>query len=178
METVSFATARRGFDSEAVAYARKLIHKGYGWQNTARISGIEESTLRGLLGKQKQRASAVVPKPIRTLPAAPPRPVAVTACPTAEVIARVAGKYGFKPSDMASDRRTRFVSYVRHEAIWTVRQERPHLSMPSLGRIFGNRDHSTIHYAIHTHAARLAWGDILTFFATPAEQPDLFAVAA
>ena len=177
METVSFASARR-IDPDAVRYARQMIHKGYGFQNAARISGVSEASLRELVGAAAPRVTPPPPPPRPARLPNPARKLTSATCETSSIIARVAAKYGLTPADLAGESRLRRVAYARHEAIWTVRQARPHLSLPALGRIFGGRDHSTIHYAIEVHACRMAWADILVSIADGVMQPDLFAVAA
>lgn len=52
--------------------------------------------------------------------------------------------------------RRRPVAEVRQAAYAYVRQRCPHLSLPQIGRLFGDRDHTTILHGIRKHAARLA----------------------
>lgn len=179
METLSFATARKGMTHESMAYARAMLNKGYGYQNAARIAGINENTLRELCGA-KPRVAVPVPVSVRREPPAPRQRTYPQAClsETTLIIQRVAEKYGFTPADFAGPSRCRFVSYARHEAMAEIRTRRPHLSLPAIGRIFGNRDHTTVLSGIRDHHSRVAWGQILVTFGQVQVQPDLFAVAA
>lgn len=186
METVSFATARRGTDGESVAHARALLKKGYGYQNTALISGVNETLLRQLCGPAKLRASTPVPVSPPRLPKALPVVRAARAyeeapsCSddTTAIIDRVAAKYGLARRDLIGPNRGRFIAFARQEAMACVRRERGHLSYPTIGRIFGGRDHTTIMHGEARHLERAAWADVLTVFATLSDQLDLFAIAA
>jgi hypothetical protein len=44
--------------------------------------------------------------------------------------------------------RRRDVVAARQKAMWVVRQERPDLSFPAIGRWFGGRDHTTVLHAV------------------------------
>lgn len=96
---------------------------------------------------------------------------------TIAIIESVATKYGYHPDDFANLRRSRAMAFARHEAIYQVRMERA-LTLYTIGQIFGGRDHTTILHAIRSHAARMAWCEVLTVFADFQEQPSLFARAA
>ena len=66
--------------------------------------------------------------------------------PIARIQALVAEHFGVRPIDMTSDRRARAVSHPRQVAIWLARRHTT-LSLPAIGRHFGDRDHSTVMYA-------------------------------
>lgn len=57
--------------------------------------------------------------------------------------------------DIVGDDRTKAVARARHKAIWRVAIAIPKLSLPSLGRHFNDRDHTTIMHAIAAHDKRL-----------------------
>lgn len=180
METVSFATARRGIDQSMIAEAQKFLNRGYGFQNTARLTGINELTLREMCGRPKVRASVQVPKTRARLPRAKPAPVSLSCSTETEAIIRkVARLYGLTLNDMIGPNRTRFIAYARQEAMWTVRRQRPHLSLPVIGRLFGGRDRTTVLHALSQHEHRLAWAEaVVALSRAHVAQRDLFAEAA
>lgn len=64
------------------------------------------------------------------------------------IITRVAQAFGFTYADIVGDRRTHDVVRARFAAIAAVREARPDMSLPRLGRAFGGRDHTTMLHAI------------------------------
>jgi hypothetical protein len=74
--------------------------------------------------------------------------------PTTQTIQRVVARhYGVSVIDLVSGRRTQPLAFIRHIAIYLVR-ELTALSMPSIGRLFGDRDHTTILHAVRKVQAR------------------------
>lgn len=67
----------------------------------------------------------------------------------------VATKHGISFADLVSDRRQANLVRARQEAMWRLKRN-TRLSLPQIGRILGNRDHSTILYGIRRHEQRLA----------------------
>ena len=66
------------------------------------------------------------------------------------VIDAIAVKHGMTAADIRGpDRRHKFV-IARHEAMAAVKQAKPDMSYPQMGRLF-NRDHSTVLYAVKKH---------------------------
>lgn len=66
-----------------------------------------------------------------------------------DIISVVLKKYpGITLADLISVRRTKALIEPRHLAMAAVHDQRPDLSLPAIGRIFGNRDHSSVHHAI------------------------------
>jgi chromosomal replication initiation ATPase DnaA len=57
-------------------------------------------------------------------------------------------------SDLVSHKREAPLVRARHHAMWEIRQHTK-LSMPAIGRILGNRDHTTILYGIRQHERRM-----------------------
>lgn len=59
----------------------------------------------------------------------------------------VANHYGVTVLDIVSARRTAKIIVPRHVAIYLARTMTT-LTLPHIGRFFGNRDHSSIHFAV------------------------------
>jgi chromosomal replication initiator protein len=72
----------------------------------------------------------------------------------AEVITEVADKYGISYIEMLSQRRPAAVTHARQEAYWRCIKETV-ASLPTIGRHFGNRDHSTILKGAKVYEKRL-----------------------
>lgn len=64
----------------------------------------------------------------------------------AEIQYAVAGRFRIKMSDMVSRRRARCVARPRQVAMYLSRQLTS-LSLPQIGRHFGDRDHTTVMHA-------------------------------
>lgn len=166
-------------DASSIRYAQHLLHKGYGYQNAARIAGVSEGLLRSALGAAAARPR---PAPAPWLGKDRPPPISFAAAarelagPPRMIVHEVATKYGLKTSDLTGPSTKRSVTIPRQEAMFRIRHERG-LSLPAVGQIFGGRDHTTILHGIRAHETRLAWAEVL--IAAGAEvQPDLFARAA
>jgi hypothetical protein len=67
------------------------------------------------------------------------------------IIKLTAAAHGFRVDALAGPRRQKDLVFARHEAIWRVAMACPHLSLLSIGRLIGNRDHTTILHAIHAY---------------------------
>lgn len=74
---------------------------------------------------------------------APSRPIAMVA----HIQAMVAAYYEIPVREMFSERRHREVAWPRQVAMYLAYETTPK-SLPEIGRIFGNRDHTTVIYAI------------------------------
>jgi len=74
---------------------------------------------------------------------------------TQRIMYDVAVKHGVYVSDMRGPSRLRRFVLARQEAMWEVKRQKPEMSLPQLGRIFGGRDHSTIFHGIRAHQKRL-----------------------
>lgn len=72
------------------------------------------------------------------------------------VVADVAFQHGYTPADLIGQERHRAVCRARQHAYWAVRQAKPHLSYPQIGRFFGGRDHTTIMHGVAAHEERMA----------------------
>ena len=69
------------------------------------------------------------------------------------VIDRVAREHNVTAGDIVSPTRTRAVVKARDQAILEVSTRWPWLSLPKLGKIFGNRDHTTIMHSLSKSGA-------------------------
>lgn len=65
-----------------------------------------------------------------------------------QIIESVSFRHQISIGEMLGPRRHKAVKEARWEAINLVRQHKPHLSLPQIGRIF-NRDHTTILNALN-----------------------------
>lgn len=75
-------------------------------------------------------------------PTASSRPSAI------KIIAETADRHGLKVSALKSNIRYREVVRARQEAMARLYLERPDLSLPAIGRLFGGRDHTTVLHGI------------------------------
>lgn len=163
-------------DPSSLRYAEKLLHKGYGYQNAARIAGMNEADLRSMTGGVAARRSTPVPP---RYPRAPDPAPPGCGDATLAIIDRIAAKYGLTRRDLLGPNLSRCrMTIVRQAAYAAVREERPHLSLPVIGRIFGGRDHTTVMHGIRQHNARMAWAEFLIAAGSLDDQLNLFAAAA
>ena len=72
-----------------------------------------------------------------------------------EIQSTVARHYGVSVIDLCSDRRARKVVWPRHVAMYLGRELTAH-SLPSIGRAFGGRDHTTVMHGIGRVESRMA----------------------
>lgn len=199
METVSFATARRGVSHDALDAAKSYLNRGYGYQTTARITGLNEMTLREALGPLRAKP-APEPKPpapprlqplaraaeavadsspeecaqiaaiaiatihersglntarltvaniMNSIPSLIPAEVAPVHRNSAREVAEyVAALHGLSFDDLASPRRSRPYARARQVAMHAIHSLCPHMSYPAIGRLLGNRDHTTILHGV------------------------------
>ena len=80
---------------------------------------------------------------------------------TDALIADIATRYGLTSEQLKGDRGPNPISIIRAAAYDLVHRERPHMSLPMIGRAFGGRDHTTVLSGIRKHRDRMAWADIL-----------------
>jgi hypothetical protein len=66
----------------------------------------------------------------------------------AMIISEVSEASGYSIEDLKGPSRCAPLVAARQFAIWRVRKECPHLSLPQIGRFFGGRDHTTVLHAI------------------------------
>jgi chromosomal replication initiation ATPase DnaA len=77
---------------------------------------------------------------------------------TQKLAQEIAILYGFRLSDLRGVDRSKRLVIARHHAMWLVRHRFPYMSLPAIGRMFGGRDHSTVHHALRAHPIRVAEG--------------------
>jgi chromosomal replication initiation ATPase DnaA len=66
----------------------------------------------------------------------------------ADIIREVAQRHGMTPAAITGQGRSKVIVAARFEAIALTYIERPDLSLPGMGRMFGGRDHTTILHAL------------------------------
>ena len=103
------------------------------------------------------------PKPVELAPPPPaapePAPVifmtvpAFPFTPAQLILQEVADKHGITVKDMKGRCRKNKFSRARQEAAYIIK-ERLGMSLPKIGRILGNKDHTTILHGIRKHAFR------------------------
>ena len=76
-----------------------------------------------------------------------------------EIIAQVAADWGYTVKQLVSPRRERRIAYARFEAMYRLRNECPHMSLPMIGVRFG-RDHTTVLNAIRRYRQLAASGEL------------------
>jgi chromosomal replication initiator protein len=106
------------------------------------------SRMKALLGRVQARqpaheAIAFLPVPSERMPKW--RRIAIEVC----------HKHGVSMVDVLSSRRDRSSVAARHEAFYRCKEETT-MSLPSIGRMFGGRDHSTVIHGIAKHKQRMA----------------------
>lgn len=77
-----------------------------------------------------------------------------------KVINEVAEKWGLKASDLTSKSRVRYLAWARFEAAYRLRTECPWLSLPTIGRRLGGRDHTSILNAVRRYQELTVSGEI------------------
>lgn len=65
-----------------------------------------------------------------------------------DIMRETADRHGVTLDDLTGVSRSATVARARQEAMVLVRLLRPDLSTPQIGRLFGNRDHTTVLYAL------------------------------
>lgn len=81
-------------------------------------------------------------------------PIEVLSSPVRHIQATVAAYYSLPIGQMTSDRRSRAIARPRQVAMYLA-SELTSKSLPELGRRFGNRDHTTVMYAIRAVEERV-----------------------
>jgi chromosomal replication initiator protein len=70
--------------------------------------------------------------------------------------------YGVSLVDLVSQRRQASVVTARHVAMWLAYRHTP-LSYPTIGRAFGDRDHTTVMYGVGRVEQRMAEDDVFAY---------------
>lgn len=126
---------------------------------SAEAVGEEEKNMIGLIVKRLARdrvnkarrrdVIAVHDKPILMRKADDTDTVSVK-----DIIRSVEFRHGLTPGEITGARRNAKVVRARQEAMWIAKELHPHLSFPTIGRLF-NRDHSTVLHALKKYEARM-----------------------
>ena len=77
------------------------------------------------------------------------------------IIELVCLEFGVKPGDLFGPRRTKRIVDIRQAAMWLCKDLIPERSYPSIGRKFGNRDHTTVLHACRAAPRKIAASDEL-----------------
>jgi len=85
----------------------------------------------------------------------PPGSLTVADITIRDVQDAVCHHYGLHPIDMVSRRQGGGIAWPRQIAMYLATRLTPH-SLPTIGRHFGDRDHSTVHAAARRVTARMA----------------------
>jgi len=74
------------------------------------------------------------------------------------IVDQVAAKHNTTVNDIRSARRGHEIVVARHECFYRLRHETT-MSLPQIGRMMGNKDHTTVLHGIHKHEGRIASGE-------------------
>jgi len=80
--------------------------------------------------------------------------------PIRDIIGAVSDHYCIDEVDIVSARRTGDLVLPRHVAMYLAKQL-THRSLPEIGRMFGQRDHTTILYAVKKIGRKIQTDDVL-----------------
>jgi chromosomal replication initiator protein len=83
-----------------------------------------------------------------------------TALRAKRIMAETAALYGVKVIDLVSQRRDALTSRARQHCYWTMRHETT-WSLPRIGKMFGDRDHTSILHGVRRHQARIDAGEVM-----------------
>lgn len=137
------------------------------WSRFEAHRGYSKAFLDAVRRKRRQQARAEREKRFakKVVPVAPepkPEPVAAPepekapepestvvpfATPMRALILSIAREHGLTYADMIGKSRRKHIVQARHEAIWAVRDARPDMSLPQIGRLF-HKDHTSILHAL------------------------------
>lgn len=110
-----------------------------------------------LIGSSDLEPSRVNPAEVREAVTVEPRSLYAR-----EIVSVVATYFGVTVGEIRGPRRATTLIMPRHVAMYLVSETCPHLSLPSIGRFFGGRDHTTVLYAVrkinqmHSDGGKLA----------------------
>lgn len=138
-----------------------------GTQNAKLIAGEPLAKAPPVKRPRRARPTFIMPEPPRRperkmrKPWGTPDPILYEfdGTPARRIQAIVARVYGIPDGAMISPRRGRIWAWPRQSAMMLARDLMPELSLPAIGRRFGNRDHTTVMHAIEAVTARLAKED-------------------
>jgi len=133
----SFATARKGADVD-LGFLLSTLEKTKSYASTARITGVNEVTLRNLLPPPSPR-----PEPVSTVLKSTP-----SVLTPKELIMLLCAEENVPYAAIIGTSQVREVAWPRMRMYWVMRKTKPRMSLPEIGRRFGGRDHTTIIYGI------------------------------
>lgn len=81
-----------------------------------------------------------------------------TGGPARTILCEVANKHEIPVPVMCGPSRNRAYVAARHEAMYRIHTEIENMSLPMIGRLMGDRDHTTVLAGIKRHAARMKAG--------------------
>lgn len=155
-------------------YAVALLRRGFDVQNVALICRLPTESVRQLGGTRRrsneyrspEAKAALAAQPVLdSEPYGPPMPSRREMM--LATINGVARRYGLETSDLIGPDRARPIAFARHEAMSVVK-DRWGLSLPRIGQLFGDRDHTTVLHGIQSHADRSAWCAVVSAMARAA----------
>lgn len=75
--------------------------------------------------------------------------------PAMFIIEQVAKRWDLSAEDLLGPSRLKRIAHPRQQAMYEIRETLGY-SLPRIGRIFGNRDHTTVLHSVRAHAARIS----------------------
>lgn len=166
IDTGRFATRLR-LDGAHMAHVQALSGRGLSRQNIARMTGVAEADVWRLLPAAatvdphlagprlnriwaEQTVTELLALALRIMAAVQgPEP-----SPDAMVL-DVAMRHGVTVADLKGPSRRRKIARARQAAMWVLRHHAT-LSLPKIGYLLGDRDHTTVMHGIAAHEGRLA----------------------
>jgi hypothetical protein len=136
----------------AIAYRERRIRLGLEHKPQAKILPFPEKIIVTVVEEEPEP----IPLPIICLPEPEqePEPAGARYPSLDKIIRACAWYYGVTVIDIKSARRERRMTKARHVAIYIARTQSL-LSLPIVGRILGNRDHTTVLHAYRSIVGRL-----------------------
>ena len=75
-----------------------------------------------------------------------------------KIATEVAAEFGFTFFDLISQSRNMQLVRARKKAMWRIRNECSHMSLPMIGKLFGDRDHTTALHCINDYQKHVEAG--------------------
>lgn len=75
-----------------------------------------------------------------------------------KIATEVAAEHGLTFFDMISQCRNMSLVRARKKAMWRIHKECTHMSLPMIGKLFGDRDHTTVLHCIRDYEAHIEAG--------------------
>lgn len=141
-------------EPDALAKVQRAQHRGYSILYPAPIGPTRPTFFPDEKVGKMVYGFPIGPRDVLSLASRPPRKKMAR-----EIIQNMARKHGLSIEAILSHRRQKHIVAARHEAIYLISEETD-MSLPQIGRIMGDRDHTTILHAIRkwraTHPEPLA----------------------